>query len=514
MGTRRLLAHDQSTRMSCCSATKEPEYEVVAADFNKQAQPKPKPKTGISHAEHQRRLQEEWQKQQLAAQEEARLRALAEEALRKKNNVNVAAQDYNYLATNEAMSPRSRAVHIQHKIHPVRTVVLPPSSEVVHHRVQQGDRWQPRVVQLPPATEVVHGLERHPAASTSLRNDTLNSNVVQQQVIHQPARVIPASQYTTTVVHQAGPEYTVDGSAKFSNYDSNTNNYKAGHQDHVSENRTQQSANLGYISPRGRVVSNETRNGQAVVKQTVTVSSAQEPLMQARTYSYAGSAPQEVVREVVGRSTLELASPRGRQAYNSEAQSARMVSSGQQYDSTMQQHHGSSTFTDYHPTQNLYDESSARFAAGASPRHSAREVTERRGVASGVTSTREVTEQISPRHSVRRDAYHVTQHHTSTQPAPEVSPAPVARTSELERHPTASTSLRNDTPNSNQQSSSVTYTTHSHGGAAFAVGSQEHSQHRQARRKSWAEPSVVHGLERHPTASTTLRNDTPNSNQN
>merc|ERR1712086_1095692 len=75
------------------------------------------------------------------------------------------------------------------------------------------------------------------------------------------------------------------------------------------------------------------------------------------------------------------------------------------------------------------DESSARFVAGASPRHSAREVTERRGVASGVTSTREVTEQISPRHSVRRDAYHVTQHHTTTQPAPEVSPAPVSRTS-------------------------------------------------------------------------------------
>merc|ERR1712086_670481 len=493
MGTRRLLAHDQSTRMSCCSATKEPEYEVVAADFNKQAQPKPKPKTGISHAEHQRRLQEEWQKQQLAAQEEARLRKLAEDALQKKNNSNVPAQDYNYLATNEAMSPRSRAVHIQHKIHPVRTVLLPPASEVVHHRVQQGDRWKPRVVQLPPATEVVHQ---------------------QHQVIHQPVRVIPAHQYTTTVVHQAGPQYTVDGSAKFSHYDSTTNNYKAGHQDHVSENRTQQSANLGYISPRGRVVSNETRNGQAVVKQTVTVSSAQEPLMQARTYSYAGSAPQEVVREVVGRSTLELASPRGRQAYNSEAQSARMVSSGQQYDSTMQQHHGSSTFTDYHPTQNLYDESSARFVAGASPRHSAREVTERRGVASGVTSTREVTEQISPRHSVRRDAYHVTQHHTSTQPAPEVSPAPVARTSELGRHPTWATSLRNDTPNSNQQSSSVTYTTHSNGGAAFAVGSQEHSQHRQARRKSWAEPSVVHGLERHPTASTTLRNDTPNSNQN
>ena len=387
------------------------------------------------------------------------------------------------------MSPRSRAVHIQHKIHPVRTVVLPPASEVVHHRVQQGDRWQPRVVQLPPATEVVHGLERHPTASTTLRNDTPNSNVVQQQVIHQPVRVIPASQYTTTVVHQAGPGYTVDGSAKFSNYDSNNNNYKAGHQDHVSENRTQQSANLGYISPRGRVVSNETRNGQAVVKQTVTVSSAQEPLTQARTYSYAGSAPQEVVREVVGRSTLGFASPRGRQAYNSEAQSAHIVSSGQQYDSTMQQHPGQMTFTDFHPTQNLYDEVSAKFVSGASPRHSAH--TNR-----GVTSTREVTEQISPRHSVRRDAYHVTQHHTTTQPAPEVSPAPVSRTS------------------ASLQSSSVTYTTHSHGGATFAVGSQEHGQHRQARRKSWAEPSVIQGLERHPTASTTLRNDTPNSNQN
>lgn len=85
--------------MSCCSATKEPEYEIVAADFNAQAQPKPAKKQGIDHSEYQRKLQEEWQKQQLAAQEEARLRALAEEALRKKNNVNVPAQDYNYLAT-------------------------------------------------------------------------------------------------------------------------------------------------------------------------------------------------------------------------------------------------------------------------------------------------------------------------------------------------------------------------------------------------------------------------------
>jgi len=100
--------------------------------------------------------------------------------------------------------------------------------------------------------------------------------------------------------------------------------------------------------------------------------------------------------QVVKRSTLEFASPRGRGVYQPSSGAARTqyAAYDQTFDSTMQQHLTQQTFSDFHPSQQLYDERGpAKFIEGASPRHSHR--------ATSHAVTRDVTESVSPRHSVR-----------------------------------------------------------------------------------------------------------------
>lgn len=100
--------------------------------------------------------------------------------------------------------------------------------------------------------------------------------------------------------------------------------------------------------------------------------------------------------QVVKRSTLEFASPRGRGVYqpSSAAAPTQYASYGAQFDSTMQQHRTQQSFSDFHPSQGLYEErGSAHFIDGASPRHSHR--------ATSHTVVTDVTESVSPRHSVR-----------------------------------------------------------------------------------------------------------------
>jgi len=100
--------------------------------------------------------------------------------------------------------------------------------------------------------------------------------------------------------------------------------------------------------------------------------------------------------QVVKRSTLEFASPRGRGVYqpSSAAAPTQYASYGAQYDSTMQQHQTRQSYSDFHPSQGLYEErGSAHFIDGASPRHSHRSTSH--------TVVTDVTEAVSPRHSVR-----------------------------------------------------------------------------------------------------------------
>jgi hypothetical protein len=115
------------------------------------------------------------------------------------------------------------------------------------------------------------------------------------------------------------------------------------------------------------------------------------------TTGHVASAPAPPATEIVQRTTLEYMSPRGRGRELSRHTQQYSTQYQQTYDSTIHQHRSGQMYHDFHAHQRLYDErGSARFVEGASPRHTNH---------SSANAVRyDVTEQVSPRHSVRRAA--------------------------------------------------------------------------------------------------------------